>query len=137
MPRLAVVRKEDGHVVNVIVAPKDFPVAKGYEHVETALAGPGWTYANGEFIAPPIVPPVPQQISGWRGRTVMQLHELEESILKIIGNLPEPTKTIAINGYAADIFMRDSALLNTILKLLKKTDAEIDAYFIEAAALPN
>lgn len=81
---------------------------------------------------------VPNSIEGWRGRTVMELHGLDAAIRQYINGLPGQSKTIAKQGYnSAAVFQRDSQLLNAVLKGLGKTEAEIDAYFIEAAALPN
>jgi hypothetical protein len=47
---------ENGTVVNVVVA--NAQIAKQSGWVECPVAGPGWTYADGVFTAPVVVPPV-------------------------------------------------------------------------------
>jgi len=46
---------ENGTVVNVVVA--NAQIAKQNGWVECPVAGPGWTYADGVFTAPVVVPP--------------------------------------------------------------------------------
>jgi hypothetical protein len=45
---------ENGVVINVAEADAEFAVQQGW--VECPTAGPGWTYANGVFTAPPPAP---------------------------------------------------------------------------------
>jgi hypothetical protein len=58
--RVALIK--NGTVENVILAGEDYGTPDGYEAVPSAEAGPGWTYENGAFVPPDVVPePVPPQ----------------------------------------------------------------------------
>jgi len=138
MARMVVIPDGGDVVVNVIEAGDGFTLP-GFFLVQSDIAGTGWTYSGGQFTPPaPPSPVVPDSVAGWRGRTVMVLHGLDPSIKGVIAGMSDPQKTIASMGYeSADTFLRAGVLLNTILKGLGKTDADIDGYFIEAAALPS
>lgn len=125
-----------------VVVPKS--AAPGWQIADVAVPA-GFTPARYTYLGgvltplPAPTPAVPDRITGWRGRAVMELHGLDTAIRQAIAAIPNTTtRTIAEQGYtSADEFVRTGPLLNSILKGLGKTDAEIDAYFIEAAALPN
>lgn len=64
--RYAVISETSGEVVNVIVwdGETQFDLEKGMVLVSTDVAGPGWSYVGGEFLAPPepeVPPPTPEQ----------------------------------------------------------------------------
>ena len=61
MAELAIV--ENGVVVNVIVAPEDWPEGVNITALDPKPAI-GWVYENGAFVAPPLVtPPGPQPVA--------------------------------------------------------------------------
>ena len=61
MAELAIV--ENGVVVNVIVAPEDWPEGVNITALDPKPAI-GWGYENGAFVAPPLVtPPEPQPVA--------------------------------------------------------------------------
>lgn len=80
---------------------------------------------------------VPQMVSGPAGRAIMKFHDLQDTILASIAAIPDlKTRLLAEQGYlTAATFSRDDALLNAVFARLGKTDAERDAYFIEADEL--
>lgn len=63
-----------GVVVNVILLDdvESYPVPPGHQIRKTDAAGPGWTWAGAQFVAPPPpssppAPPPPSQLKLWAG----------------------------------------------------------------------
>jgi hypothetical protein len=82
-------------------------------------------------------PKVPHLVSGQAGRAIMKFHDLHDTILAYIAAIPDlKTRLLAEQGYlTAATFSRNDTLLNAVFAGMGKTDAERDAYFIEADEL--
>lgn len=64
MGNYAIVETATGIVLNTIVWDGGAELApdEGCTVIETTTAGPGWTYKDGEFSAPPVEPPTSDEI---------------------------------------------------------------------------
>lgn len=75
--RFAVV--ENGLVVNVVVADAEYAAEQGW--VACDSAGPGWSYSNGVFTAPP-PPPAPEPTPApTKEQLLAQLQALQAQII--------------------------------------------------------
>jgi len=68
---------ENGVAVNVAIADAEYAAQQGW--VECPDAGPGWTYADGVFTAPVIVPP-PAPPAPTKEELMAQLNALSAQI---------------------------------------------------------
>lgn len=99
------------------------------------------------YVAPP--PPVPTSITRRqcaRQLLAMQLITPAEALAMTqtgaapamvaasLDQLPEPDKTLALIDFAADTYLRSNPLLISLMTATGATSAEIDQFFISAAA---
>jgi hypothetical protein len=114
LTRYAIVDGET--VINVIdyeIAPSNPP--SGFENpiiaVQSDLAGPDWTYINGEFVSPPVLQPTPQQLIDTCKQTAISLLQATDwSELPSVTNTSNPhhlvnyadfiTYRMAVRAYA-------------------------------------
>ena len=68
---------ENGLVTNVVVADAEFASQNGW--IDCPVAGPGWTYANGVFTAPP-EPEVVAPVAPTKEQLLAQLNALSAQI---------------------------------------------------------
>jgi hypothetical protein len=68
---------ENGVAVNVAIADAEYAAQQGW--VECPDAGPGWTYADGVFTAPVIVPP-PAPLAPTKEELMARLNALSAQI---------------------------------------------------------
>lgn len=105
MQRYAIIDGEN--VINVIdyeVAPSNPP--PGYQSpifaVQSDIAGPGWTYVNGQFVAPPPPKPTPQElIVACKQKAIALLQETDWSELPSVTNPNNPHHLINAAEFAA------------------------------------
>lgn len=85
-----------------------------------------------EDITPdPII--VPREVPTWRLRAVLAIDGKESDVQNAIDTLPEPNKTIAQRAWDfGSNTERTSQSVAFIKGVLSLTDAEVDAYFIQA-----
>ncbi|WP_225773349.1 tail fiber assembly protein [Pseudomonas sp. Marseille-Q5115] len=64
MKTYAVINQETGLVENLVVwdGESEWSPPEGFVAVETEAASIGWTYSEGQFRAPPVVPPSAEEI---------------------------------------------------------------------------
>lgn len=86
---------------------------------------------------PPAAPtPVPAEVPMWSIRAILDLAGLTPSIDAILAQLPEPDRTIVNRVWQyGNYIRRDSPTIASLGSALGKTEDEVDAYFIAAAAL--
>lgn len=134
-------------VVNVIEAEEGFELP-GFLLVPTNMAGPGWSYAGGEFVAPsePEPEPVPEEIEGWQAEVVMRLTPVDledehsqnvwDRVQGIIGAMPEgPEKVTAQIVLKRGRLRRDSEMLATLAPLVPLSSERVDDLFILADSI--
>lgn len=85
----------------------------------------------------PVVPaPVPAEVPMWALRAILDLAGLTAQIDTILAQLPEPDKTIVLRVWEYGNYLRrDSPTIESLRQALGKTPAEVDGYFVAAAAL--
>lgn len=130
MARLAQI--DGGVVVNVIVAAPDFTI-EGYTLVETAVAGPGWTYADGVFSPPPpvaVVAPVPASVTPRQLRLALLELDLLATAEAVVAGEDEATQ---IAWEYAVQFDRADPHWEPLAAGLGKTADDIDDLFRLAA----
>lgn len=80
--------------------------------------------------------PVPQVVPAWRLRAVAKLAGLDAQIDTAIASLPEPTKTVVWGAWNEGTEIhRTSATMTAMQSALSLSDAQIDGFFRQAAAL--
>lgn len=130
--RMAVVK--GGNVVNVILADPGFDLGDGSILVASDNAETGWTY-DGATLAPPPppAPQVPEQVALWQARaalTTAGLFSQADAAIRASGN----AGVIALWDYG-NMISRSSPTLAALGTALNLTSAQIDALFIQAAAI--
>lgn len=62
--RYCVIEEATGIVTSAVIwdGIAEWAPPEGYIAVASDVASPGWTYVNGEFIEPPVIPPTPEEI---------------------------------------------------------------------------
>jgi hypothetical protein len=84
---------------------------------------------------------VPAVVRNWQGLAVMQTSNLADgrtydaAMRTLIAALPAPQDIIALAAYQSADFGRSSPLLNQLFAALSLTQAQIDALFVQAAAI--
>lgn len=100
------------------------------------LANPEWQGTTIIEYQEDILPPpvyVPNQVPTWRLRAVLALDGKETDVQNAIDTLPDPNKTIAQRAWDfGSNTERTSQTVAFIKGVLSLTDAEVDAYFIQA-----
>jgi hypothetical protein len=80
--------------------------------------------------------PVPAEVPMWAIRAVLDLAGLTAQITAILQALPEPDRTVVNRVWEYGNFIRRaSPVIGQLTAALEKTEAEVDAFFIQAAAL--
>jgi hypothetical protein len=100
------------------------PILEGYEmFFTTGEIDRAWDDAN----------PVPREVPTWRLRAVLAIDGKEADVQNAISSLPDPNKTIAQRAWDfGSNTERTSQTVAFIKGVLSLTDAEVDAYFIQA-----
>ncbi len=85
---------------------------------------------------PPAPIPVPDAIANWRAKAVLKLHNLLTPVETALNALPEPQKTVALTAWEGNAdFVRNGPTVLSLAQTLSLTDEQVDAMFIQAAAL--
>lgn len=123
-------------VVNVIEADPGFELP-GFLLVPTETAGPGWSYVDGEFVAPePPAPEVPQSVTMRQARLALLGAGLLAQVDAAIDQLPDPDKTAArIEWEYSQEVQRDKPFVQMLAPALGLTEQDLDALFVQAATL--
>lgn len=131
---------EAGQVANVALADADFAAAQGWIAIDALDPQPsiGWTYDGTTFHAPPPpAPAIPESVSRHQARLALLGAGLLAQVDTVIDSLPSPQKEAArIDWEDASEFRRDSPLIAQLGPALGLTSAQIDALFVQAAAIP-
>lgn len=136
--KMAIVR--DGIVENVIVPPEgEWDAPEGVELIECAdgaFVGPGFTYDGQDFVAPVIVPPVPEEVTMRQAQLALLQYGLIGAVEEVIASLPSPQREAAeIEWKRGAVVRRDAPLITMLMPLLKLTEEQIDDLFRLAASL--
>ena len=137
----------NGIVANVATFDATMPQGWGGSDtwVQSDTAGPGWTYANGVFTAPP-APPVPPPSTNPNDYplrpdqffAMLDIAGLTASVNAAIDAIPD-AKTKAIAKAKLNhtlIFERSNPLFNSLKGAVGMTDAQIDAMWMQAKDIP-
>ena len=118
----------------LIVAGPFVPVEDDFVETQTVVRL-DWAQANGYRFASE-VSNVPASVELWKFRAACQQHGILDAINAWIAAQPEPPRIAltAFMEYGTDV-PRDSETVEQIAKALGKTDAEIDALFIDANSI--
>jgi hypothetical protein len=99
----------------------------------------GWTYANGQFTAPPSPPEEPApppELAPYQFRAMLALSGKQAALDAYIAALPDPQKTIAQAKLDYSLtFRRDNDLVLAAQQALGLTDAQLDALWDSAAQI--
>ena len=131
----------DGVVVNVIDATPDYAasIAADWDAVvESDMAGPGWSYAGGEFTAPEAPPAsVPNRVTRRQGRQALLLAGLLDDVQTVLDAIADDTERgmAQIEWDDAQDFERSNPTLQALAAGLGLDSAALDALFVQAAAL--
>lgn len=133
--RTAVIK--DDRVVNVIEANEDHQDQYGRLLVPTDTAGPGWSYIDGEFVAPEPEPePVPEVVTMRQARLALLQAGLLSQVDTAIDDLPEPDKSAArIEWEYSQEVQRDKPFVAMLAPALGLTEEALDDLFRHAATL--
>lgn len=106
----------------------------GMTIVQSDIAGPGWSYVKGEFVAPPPLPePVPEKITLWQARAILDMTgNLDKANAAVAGSKNAALK--AVWEYGNEI-SRASGAIDDLGAAIGLTAGEIDDLFRNAAAL--
>lgn len=129
----------NGLVTNAILATIDEAQA-AYPNatcIETNNAGIGWAWDGESFTPPPPpAPTVPSAITMRQARLALLGAGLLTSVDTAINSLPEPRKSAAkITWEYSTEVQRHNGLVSQLGPALGLSDAQIDAMFIQGAAL--
>lgn len=105
--------------------------------IEATTGGIGWLW-NGTTLTPPPAPPtpIPQQVTMRQARLALLSAGLLSGVNDAIAALPSPQKEAALIEweYSGEV-QRHNGFVSLLAPSLGLTEAQIDALFIEAAAL--
>lgn len=93
------------------------------------------SYDRSGWVVLTVEAPVPTVLPSWRIRTVLRRRGLLESVEALIAQLPEPSRIVAEEQMNSSSFERGHPLIGQIGAALGLSSADLDAIFIEAAAL--
>ena len=111
----------------------------------SAEVGEGWSYSGGVFSAPPPAPPapVPSEVTMRQARLALLGAGLLDSVEGALNAMPEGNPTQIAQKRAArieweysQIVQRHKGLTVALAGSLGMTDAQIDAIFVAAKAIP-
>ncbi len=89
---------------------------------------------NGTLSAPP--PQVPRAIANWRAKAVIEMQGLTAKIITALAAMEGETGIAARAAWSGNAdFARDGVTVTTLATALDLTPAQLDAMFIQAAAL--
>ncbi|WBS00222.1 hypothetical protein OU994_18040 [Pseudoduganella sp. SL102] len=134
MARYAIIR--NGMVDNIVEADEEFATAEGWiEATGSAAIGAG--YADGKFVPPPAAVAVPEVIPMLNAHLVMISEGRMPLVRQHIAAIADPIRRARAEAFLdqALTMQRDHELVRTITQALGKTEAEVDALFVAAAAL--
>ena len=79
---------------------------------------------------------VPDTITNWRAKAVLTLHGLLGAVESALDSLPEPDRTVALAAWNGNAdFVRNGPTVLALAQILSLTGDQLDAMFIQAAAL--
>jgi hypothetical protein len=139
---------ENGVVTNV--SHWESPMPAGWADpadtwVQSDVAGPGWTYANGVFTAPVVPPPPPPSTNPAdyplrpdQFFAMLDIAGLTASVNAALDAISDPTaKAIAKAKFNhTQVFNRSNPLFETLKAGVGVTDAQIDAMWMQAKDIP-
>lgn len=97
---------------------------------------PGMILENGVWINPPVVVPIPQEITMRQARLALLDIGLLANVQTAINTLPEPDKTKAqIEWEYSNALQRDNPFVTTLGTALGLSSDDIDNLFITASGL--
>lgn len=84
----------------------------------------------------PAPPPVPSVIANWRAKAVLSIAGILPAVDAALNALPDPDKTVALAAWngGAEVY-RNGPTVAAAIAALGLSDAEVDAMFVQAAAL--
>lgn len=79
--RWCVIEEATGLVVNAIVwdGIAEWSPPEGCIVLESEVAGPGWTYGNGQFYPPAVAPPTPEEVLASQSAKLQSLKAMAEA----------------------------------------------------------
>lgn len=84
----------------------------------------------------PIAQAVPEEVYAWRLRLSTQIAGLKPVIDGLLGQLPEPDKTVATEAWNHGVTIRrDSPLVAQLTGVLGLTGEQVDELFVQANAI--
>lgn len=131
-----------GVVSNVVIGDAAFAtaIAPQFDQVveigEGVSAGPGDTYAGGDFVKPPPSVEVPASVTMRQARLALFGAGKLADVDTAIDALPEPQRTAArIEWDYSNELQRSNPLVAALTPALGLTSEQVDALFIAASAL--
>jgi hypothetical protein len=111
----------------------------GHFIAEAAYAGAPpapWKFVDGALITSPYPPKVPQEIALWRAKAVIELAGLLTSVHSLLAAMEGDAGVVARAAWSAGApLARHGATVKALAGALNLTDEQVDAMFIQAAAL--
>jgi len=81
-------------------------------------------------------PKVPTEIANWRAKAVLELAGLTAQVAAIMGAMSEPQKTVVLAAWDGGApLVRNGATVTALAAALSLTSEQVDAMFVQAAAL--
>jgi len=79
---------------------------------------------------------VPAEIANWRAKAVLELAGLTAQVAAIMGAMSEPQKTVVLAAWDGGApLVRNGATVTALAAALSLTSEQVDAMFVQAAAL--
>lgn len=96
----------------------------------------GMVLEDGVWVSPPVVIPVPQEVTMRQARLALLDAGLLSSVQTAINSLPEPARTKAqIEWDYSNALQRDNSFVTTLGAALGLNEAALDSLFIAASKL--
>ena len=126
----------DRRIENIILydGVSDYTPPAGALEQVPAQAQVGWERVNGAWKPPGDVPAlsVPREVSRSQGLIALDALGLLDAVETIVASAARPVQIAWANE---PMFSRDSPAINALWAALGKSQAELDALFIQAAAI--
>jgi hypothetical protein len=109
--------------------------AQQFEEVDESCCV-GMVLEDGVWVSPPVITPVPQEVTMRQARLALLDAGLLSSVQTAINSLQEPAKTKAqIEWDYSNALQRDNSFVATLGAALGLNDAALDSLFIAASKL--
>lgn len=124
----------DGIIVNAILADHTFDPGDGSQIVPSEAGQIGDSYADGAITpAPPPAPVVPASVALWQAKAALEAAGLDKQAEAAVAAANSPALTAF--WATAPTIDRTSPTLAKIATALNLTSAQVDALFVQAAAI--